>query len=473
MSNLIVDLDGSFIETDSSFESFWSAISINPIIIAKSFVWLFKGIPFLKYKLFKASGLNISSLPINKEVVEIIHEYKKQNKKVFLFTGATHEIAAEICRTHTFFDDFFASDKSNNLVGKNKLLKIREFIGDGPFDYIGNSSSDIPIWNASKSAYIVSNTKRFERKIKNSIDIFYLNSKKNPFDLFKVIRPYQWAKNLLVFVPFLIYEKSGLSEFLLALTCFLSLSFVASAVYVLNDLLDLSSDRDHPTKKNRPFAKSTIDLSSGVWLIPTLLIFGFYLASLISLSTFVIIAFYFFLTTLYSFLLKRKAILDILTLAILYTLRLIAGAFSIQNELVLSPWLISFSLFFFFFLACVKRQAELNLGIDASSPNSRRSYFEKDKDLLSVIPISSGLISCMILLLYANEASTSSNYSSPFFLWFLVIIFMYWISRICLINNRGLIKEDPLLFALKDKPSILVAFLGLSIILAAKYISFV
>jgi len=251
---------------------------------------------------------------------------------------------------------------------------------------------------------------------------------------------------------------------------FVSFSLAASSVYILNDLLDVSSDREHPTKKKRPFASGELSLLHSFWMIPILLIPSLILASSVSLNSFIIISSYLLITFLYSLYLKKVLILDICILASLYTLRLIGGAIFIQSEFSLSPWLINFSIFFFFFLACIKRESELIIGIDSKKENSRRSYFEEDKKIISILSVSSGLLSVLVLLLYAENSMNSSAFSSPILLWFLSPIFLYWISRFCIISSRGFIKEDPLFFAIKDRVSILFAILVFIIISAAKFL---
>tara|TARA_B110000858_G_scaffold198348_1_gene264185 strand:+ start:2545 stop:3972 length:1428 start_codon:yes stop_codon:yes gene_type:complete len=470
VNTLIVDLDGTLVKTDCSLETLWSSISLNPANAFKVFGWFFKGRPYLKDKLFESSDLDAKSLPYNQEVISAILESKKNGSKVYLMTGSSQKVANKIQENFNFFDDVFGTSKNINLIGKNKLKKIREIIGNDPFSYIGDSSQDIPIWEEAEEILIVANNNNLEKKIiKKEKKITYIYKDKLLKNIFKVIRPYQWLKNFLVFVPFLIYENSGYEEFVLSSLGFISFCLIASSVYVLNDLLDIKSDRDHLTKKNRPFAAGSLALINGFWLLPLLLVSGLIVASLLGTATFLIVLIYLIITLFYSLSFKKKLILDVCILACLYTLRLIGGAIVIQSDL--SPWLINFSIFFFFFLACIKRESELIVGVNANNSASRRSYIEEDKKGLSTLAIGSGLLSVLILLLYADSASSLNAFTSPIFLWFLSPIFLYWISRLSLLSSRGYIKEDPLLFALKDRISFFVGFGVITIIILARFIN--
>lgn len=471
MSSLIVDLDGTLTNIDCSVESLRSAIIKNPLIIFYSIFWFFKGKPYLKKRLFDASNFQVKNLPFNESVIKIIKDAKLQNKKIYLFTGSTQKIADEVSNFLNLFDGSFGSNDKINLTSHNKLSKIKDIIGNEPFSYVGNSKADLPVWEEAEKIYIVSN---FGESLKNKLDNqapkVVLKSESSYFSFVKILRPYQWLKNVLVFVPFFIYEYSTLNELWMSAIGFVSFSLAASSVYIFNDFLDVSSDREHPTKKKRPFASGEISPLHSFWMIPVLLIPSLMLATSVSSNSFMIICTYVLVTFLYSVYLKKVLILDICILASLYTLRLIGGAIFIQSEFYLSPWLVNFSIFFFFFLACIKRESELIVGIDASQENSRRSYLKEDRKIISNLSASSGLLSVLVLLLYAENSMNSTAFSSPILLWFLSPVFLYWVSRFCIISSRGYIKEDPLLFATKDRVSVLFAILVFVIIYAAKFL---
>ena len=226
---------------------------------------------------------------------------KVQNNKIYLFTGSTQKIADEVSDHLNLFDGSFGSNEKINLTSYNKLIKIRDIIGDKPFSYVGNSKADLPIWEEAEKIYIVSNFgESLKNKLKNQAPKVILKSESSYLSFIKILRPYQWFKNVLVFVPFFIYEYSTLNEFWMSIVGFISFSLAASSVYILNDLLDVSSDREHPTKKKRPFASGELSLLHSFWMIPALLVPSLILASSVSFNSLIIILSYLLITFLYS-----------------------------------------------------------------------------------------------------------------------------------------------------------------------------
>jgi 4-hydroxybenzoate polyprenyltransferase len=242
-------------------------------------------------------------------------------------------------------------------------------------------------------------------------------------------------------------------------------SITASSVYLTNDLLDLDADRAHPRKRTRPFAAGTLPLKWGTVLAPGLLVAGLALAALLGPLFLGLMVLYYLLTTLYSFTLKRLLIIDICTLAVLYTMRIMAGGAA--TGLALSVWLLAFSIFFFFALAAVKRQAELvSSTVEGADKAHGRSYLATDLPFVSMMALAAGYVSVLVLALYLNSASVSVLYSSPAALWGICVILLYWISRVCLITHRGAMNDDPVVFATKDRTSLLCAGLILALAIA-------
>jgi 4-hydroxybenzoate polyprenyltransferase len=288
------------------------------------------------------------------------------------------------------------------------------------------------------------------------------------------IRVRQWVKNLLVFLPTLLaYRFLDSGPLLHSSLAFFSFSFGASAVYVLNDLLDLDADRHHPEKRHRPFASGRLPLRAGYVLIPLLLAASLGLAALLPREfAFTLIA-YFLATSLYSFLLKQVALVDILVLASLYTLRIIAG--SAATGITVSEWLLAFSMFLFLSLAAVKRYVELlrlrqrinDAEHDGETRIKRRGYFADDLELIVQMGLSSGYIAVLVLALYISSDTVAELYSRPQVLWFVCPLLLYWISRIWLLAHRGILQEDPLSFAVNDRITWLIAAVSASVLLVA------
>jgi len=274
----------------------------------------------------------------------------------------------------------------------------------------------------------------------------------------KILRVHQWVKNLLIFIPLLaahrIYDEALVMKSLLV---FFSFSFVASSVYIINDLVDIKSDRLHPRKKNRPFASGSVSVQTGYFLAPVVLGVGIFLGSMASLSFLQVLGFYFIVTCIYSFWVKRLLLWDVIVLAGLYTLRIFAGSAATQIEI--SKWLLAFSLFIFLSLAFVKRVSELKANKQKSGEVlPGRGYQALDEEALGSLGSASGYLSVLVFALYVNSSEVTQFYRRPDLLWFICPFILYWISRVWVIARRGQLHDDPIVFALKDKVSYAVCF---------------
>ena len=285
--------------------------------------------------------------------------------------------------------------------------------------------------------------------------------------LLRAIRIHQWVKNLILFVPMITAHRfTDSALFMHALVAFFSFGMCASAVYLINDLVDLESDRQHEHKRNRPLASGAMSVNQALILIPLLLMLGIFLGYLVSINYLLVSVLYFLTTLGYSFLFKQIVLVDIIVLAILYTIRVVAGG--IATNLEVSQWLIGFSLFFFVSLACIKRFSELfNQRKREQSEIKGRGYIVGDLELISQFGIASGCVAVLVLALYITSADVTVIYSSPRMLWIMCPMLMYWISRLWLIAHRGLVHDDPIVFAIKDRVSYVVGFLSLVLLLLA------
>jgi 4-hydroxybenzoate polyprenyltransferase len=273
----------------------------------------------------------------------------------------------------------------------------------------------------------------------------------------KALRPHQWLKNALVFVPMLAAHQITADSLWKSFLAFIIFSLVASSVYILNDLLDLASDRAHPRKRNRPFAAGIIPIAHGIRLAPLLLFAGLVIAFPLGRDFILLMLAYWVVTTIYSLSIKRKIIIDIVTLAGLYTLRIVAGG--VATGITLSFWLLAFSIFIFFALASVKRQAELVDSVAANSLQIQgRGYESGDLPLVANMAISSGYVSVLVLALYVNSPDVLELYRTPAALWGICLVLLYWISRMVIVTHRGAMHDDPLVYAVKD-PASQVCFL--------------
>ncbi len=285
--------------------------------------------------------------------------------------------------------------------------------------------------------------------------------------IIKEMRIYQWVKNILIFVPLLLsHTYTDLDMVSVSLIAFVAFSLCASSVYIINDLCDVESDRKHPVKKFRPIAAGQLPPFAAKMAALFLFVIALAVALLVNQEFVLVFLAYFILTFAYSFGLKELAIIDVLILGGLYTLRIIAGIYAINEEL--SYWLLVFSLFLFISLAMLKRFIELkNMEERNEEKMTRRGYEVGDADLISKMGIVSSYIAILVIALYIHDPLVTAKYSTPIWLWLVIPAILYWLSRIWLIANRGLLYEDPVLFALKDKASYIVMIVCLVSVLAA------
>lgn len=284
--------------------------------------------------------------------------------------------------------------------------------------------------------------------------------------IFQALRPHQWAKNLLVFVPLVLAQKYDLAMVARAAWAFVAFCSCASAVYVLNDMLDVASDRLHPRKRHRPFASGSLGMPLGIPLVALLLALGLAVASLTDPRCGALLAGYFATNVLYSTWLKSQPMLDVIMLSGMYGLRLEIGA--VATDTALSPWLLAFALFFFPSLAFVKRYLELRqLEAAGATEASGRGYRVADASLIESLGTASGYVAVLVLALYMNSEQMHALYGNGRLLWLLCPLVLYWITRLWLLAKRGDFDDDPVVFALRDRVSLVVALLAAIVIAMA------
>ncbi|MCA9289928.1 MAG: UbiA family prenyltransferase [Phycisphaerales bacterium] len=462
---LCVDLDGTLLATDTLWESFAAAIRRRPLSTPFACLGALRhGRAALKRMLAARGPLRTELLPRRDEVVDFLRAEKAAGRTIILATAADASIARAVASEVGVFDDVIASDGATNLKGSRKLEAIRARVGDGGFDYIGDGAADEPIWSASTTAYRVGRPRagdatRFAR-------VFPTPARGTA--LLRAIRPHQWVKNILVFVPLLLaHEWRDADRVFAGLLGFLAVSLCASSVYVVNDLADLEPDRLHATKRRRPFASGAASIPAGLFVAGLALSAGLLLAWTVSAPFLAVLALYLVLTTAYTFDIKRRLLLDVVTLAALYTIRVIAGG--VATSVDVSPWLLAFSMFVFFSLALAKRYTELS-GLDAASAPtvSGRGYRTDDLQTVSQMGVGSGLLAVLVLSLYVSEADTAAAlYPSRDLLWLLCPLMLYWICRLWFITRRGEMHDDPIVFALRDPVSYATAVLAVVVVMAS------
>jgi 4-hydroxybenzoate polyprenyltransferase len=276
----------------------------------------------------------------------------------------------------------------------------------------------------------------------------------------KMIRVHQWLKNFLIFVPLLAAHRlTSIPNIRIAAVAFIAFSFCASSVYVLNDLLDLKSDRQHFRKRNRPIAAGKVTVKRALIVGFLLLVTAAWLAFRVSVLFALTLGIYFVTTLAYSLRLKRQVIVDVMLLAALYTLRLLAGA--VATTVAPSFWLLAFSMFLFLSLATVKRYSEMLTTLSEDKQHAAgRGYSVEDMPVLLSLGVSAGMAAIVVLALYINDPSTNRLYPSTVWLWPIPPLMLYWVSRVWMKTHRGEMHDDPVIFAMRDWQSLVTVVLG-------------
>ena len=449
---LVVDLDGTLIRSDMLYETFWFALSQSWLNVVAVFRGLFAGRAALKRQLADLASVDPALLPYNETVLERIRAWRANGGRVALVSASGQGMLDGINGHLRLFDEVHGSDGTTNLKGPAKAAFLTEAFGEGQFVYMGDSEADLPVWAVAAKAITVDLAPGLRGRVR-AAEVEHLDTgegKAKP--LLKALRSHQWLKNALVFLPMLAAHTFDSGTFLRSVLAFVAFSVIASSVYLMNDLLDLAADRAHPRKRTRPFAAGTLPLSVGTLLTPGLILVGLAISATLGLQFLLVIVAYYITTTAYSFSLKRRLVIDICTLAVLYTLRIVAGGAATGIEL--SVWLLAFSIFFFFALAAVKRQAELVSGAAAGEEKAHgRGYLVTDLPFVANMAVSSGYVSVLVLALYVNSGAVRQLYTFPAILWGICLILLYWISRIVMITHRGWMHDDPVVFAARDRIS--------------------
>jgi 4-hydroxybenzoate polyprenyltransferase len=452
---LVVDLDDTLLHTDSLYESVWACASKSALNLLMALMHLVFGRARFKAQLSSYLTLDASRLPYNDDVLNYIGNWRQQGGRVALVTATDQSIASAVAAHLGVFDEVYGSDGGRNLKGGVKAKFLVERYGASNYDYIGDAAADFPVWASAQKAITVGLSPPTQKRVRSmSGEVEHLPVKKaGPGLYLKALRPHQWSKNVLVFLPLLTDHEMFLSDWIQGLLAFISFSLVASSVYVLNDLLDLSADRAHPRKRLRPFASGALPLKHGTLMAPALLAGGVLFGVLVNRPEFLAaLVVYYAGTMLYSLVLKRKMVVDILALAGLYSLRIFGGGAA--TDTVISKWLLAFSIFFFFALAAVKRQGELVDAVNMQREKAAgRGYVNSDLPMIPLMAIAAGYVAVLIMALYLNSPDVSALYRHPLRLWGICVILLYWISRMVMMAHRGQMNDDPIVFSIKDPPS--------------------
>ena len=466
---LCVDLDETLIRTDTLWESVIQLWRTPVVALRALTALLLDGKAAFKKVLAEAVTIDPAALPYRDDVLEFVRLEHAKGREVILATAA-HRIVAQRVADHLgMFRKVFATEDGLNLSGVHKRAALEAAFGKRGFDYVGDSRKDLPVLAAAREALLIDPSRTLMKKASAAGNVSRVFSGKQATMTLvaRALRLHQWAKNILLAVPLLaahrVTDHHALTSIAVA---FLGFGLVASATYLVNDLVDLQSDRRHAQKRFRPLARGQLTIRAALILAVLLGSLGFVLSIAFLPSGFVAyLVAYVALTLGYSFGLKRRLLVDVLALAVLYTLRILAGGAAIG--VVVSDWLAMFSLFVFLSLAFVKRAIELKTSA-GTAPISGRGYMPVDLETISIIGVSSGLVSVLVFSLYISSPAVSQLYRSPQVLWLVCPLLIYWIARMWFLAARGEVHHDPIVSTLLDWQSYVVGACGLAVVLLAK-----
>jgi 4-hydroxybenzoate polyprenyltransferase len=458
---LCVDCDGTLLRTDLLHESLFLLLKSSCLSILRLPFWLLRGRAHFKQEISDRVTVDASRLPYNDEVVELVARARAEGRTTVLATASPRRQAQQVADHLGLFDRVVATDGDQNLKGPHKAAHLEQLFGRAGFIYVGDSRADLPVWAASGGAVVVSASGSLEQAAAKLAPLVQTirPAGASLATYLRAIRVHQWLKNLLVFIPlFAAHKVSSTPEALAAVLAFFAYGLCASAVYVINDLLDLPADRAHARKRRRPFASGAIPIAHGVALVPLLLLGAAVISSQLPVAFWLTLGGYFLLTCLYSFWLKNQVIVDVMLLTSLYTMRVIAG--SAATGILPSFWLLAFSMFIFLSLATVKRYSEMLALVQHNQVKAAgRGYMVSDMPVLMSLGTAAGYIAILILALYVNSPDLGDLYPNVWALWMVLPPLLYWISRVWMKAHRGEMHDDPVVFAATDRQSWILATL--------------
>nr|WP_047167467.1 UbiA family prenyltransferase [Sphingomonas sp. Y57] len=468
---LVVDLDGTLTPADTLVESIVALLRKSPLNLFRLFFWLFGGRANFKRAVALHVAVDGATLPYNGPLLAWLREEKARGRTLVLATAAHSSIAGQVQKHLGLFDLLISTADGENMKGRAKLAAIRAAIGDR-FAYVGNGGPDMDVWAGADVAVAVDVPAGQLRKLRATMPIEReFRSEEPRFRLWlRALRVHQWTKNALLFVPLLTaFSFLEIARTIDVLLAFVAFCLVASAGYVLNDIVDLGNDRAHPRKSGRPFASGRLPLLYGIAVALAGLVVGVLVATAISWAFVFMLLSYLALTSAYSWTLKQYVLIDVLTLSLLYSWRIMAGAVAIDVQL--SSWLLAFSVFVFLSLALIKRCTELLVAQESGRAALRgRDYRTTDLAVLWPLGAGSALCSVVIFGLFISSPETAGRYASPQLLWLAAFGLIYWLGRMWVKTSRGEMHDDPIVYSFKDRGSRIALAGIITVMIAARFV---
>jgi 4-hydroxybenzoate polyprenyltransferase/phosphoserine phosphatase len=466
---LCVDLDGTLVKSDTLVDSLLVLTRNHPFLLLNLPGQVLRGKAAFKAFVTENVALDVAHLPYNRKLLQFLQKEHAQGREIYLATGADVRLARRVADHLGIFQEVLASDGTRNLTGNKKLDSLRNRFGNRDFVYVGNDTPDLPVLAGAAESMVANPSRRLRRKLRAQ-DITPSHSfeeRSKPLHSFvKALRPHQWAKNLLILLPPLLAHNHSIRLMTAALLAFFCFCCTASATYMVNDLLDIETDRRNPKKRLRPFAAGDLAPAGGLVSIVLLLALGLAAAQFLPAAFSFWLLIYLGSTLLYSLYLKRIALVDVVVLSGLYTLRLLAGGAATGTPI--SHWLAGFAIFLFLSLAIVKRFAELeNLRLAGMQLKNGRGYLMSDIEQIRAFGTASAFAAVVVFANYISGPDVTALYHHSPRLWLIVPSMVLWLCRVWLLASRGELDEDPVAFALTDAASLAIGVAVVAIVLLA------
>ncbi|KAB2687684.1 UbiA family prenyltransferase [Brucella pseudogrignonensis] len=464
---LAVDLDGTLVATDLLWESAFILLKRNPLFLFLFPTWLLSGKANLKQQIASRISMDAGLLPYRRDFLDYLRQEHMRGRRLVLATAAAEPLAQAVAAELGIFEAVLATSGKTNLSSHRKAQALIAQYGPNGFDYAGNDRADLAVFAAARKAVVVAPDRAASRFQKANGSRLFENNSKGIKPYLKMLRVHQWLKNLLVFVPAILAHTIFYPDVLLSsILAFTAFSAAASAIYILNDIIDLPLDRQHARKKLRPFASGTLSIPFGLKVSALLLLIAAATCFFLPPEFALVIGLYLIATTAYSLALKRMLLVDVICLAALYTLRLLGG--TTATDIPQSFWLMAFAMFFFLSLALVKRYVELqNSTATEKDRIAGRGYRPEDIDIVGQSGVASGFTAVVVLALYINSSAVQQLYTYPWLIWPLVPIVLYIIIRVWILAHRKEMDDDPVVFLANDWRSQVVIAIGAVLLFVA------
>ncbi len=453
---LCVDLDGTLIKSDSLFDAFCELVRRNPLAVWRLPLWLMGGRARVKIEIARRAPLDATRLPYNLPLLRYLQAQWREGRPLYLATGADAGLAERVAAHLGIFQGALGTEGKINLTKTRKLARLKERFGE--FDYVGNSHADVAVLAGARVALVANPTPGLRLTLRmREIPVArtFIDKRPTVRTLVKAIRLHQWTKNVLLFAPLLLSHQLTARSVAAAVAAFFCFCFMASANYLVNDMLDIESDRRHRSKRLRPFAAGDLSVQGGIALSLALFLASVALLPELPRAFALWLGLYIVATLSYSLYLKRVAVVDVLLLSGLYTLRLLAGGAATSTEI--SQWLAGFSSFLFLSLAMVKRFSEIeNLRERGGAATDGRGYLAADLEQIRSFGTSSAYAAVVVFMLYIARPDVTELYRHATRLWLIVPLLIYWLNRVWLLASRGELDDDPVVFAMRDGMSLAV-----------------